>query len=64
MKLCAFIGIGFTVTFSIIFINLISMYLAKDDKQDEWFWIPLIQNTVLAIIATTYLIAHSIGLLS
>jgi len=63
MKLCAFIGIGFMVTITIILVNCISMLLAKADEQNEWFWVPLLQNTLIAIIGMTLLVAHSIDLL-
>lgn len=62
MKLFTFLGIGFVVTFSIILINFITIFFAKADKEDDWFIIPLIQNTILAIGAITCLIAHNIGL--
>ena len=62
MKFFTFLGIGFTVTFSIIFVNFLSVLSVKADKQDDWWFWPLLQNTLLAIMATTYLIAYNIGL--
>ena len=63
MELRAFISLGIMVTLTIILINLLSVLCAKADKQDDWFLMPLVQNTILAIVATTLLVAYSVGLL-
>lgn len=58
MNFFTFLGIGFTVTCSIILVNFLSVLLIEADKDDWWFLIPLMENTLIAIVAMTCLIAH------